>query len=76
MDAKDSTIFNRLAIEIAKLHAQPPSTEVLPSEAALTAGRDELVSELLSSGRGLEETIRHIQEHLVPAFNASSRSPT
>lgn len=75
LNAQDTETFNRLSAAIAQLHTQPPPTEVLPSDVALAHAREKLVSELPDSGKGLEETIRHIQEELAPAFNASSRSP-
>ncbi|KAF2870934.1 pyridoxal-dependent decarboxylase [Massariosphaeria phaeospora] len=65
----------RLAAAIASLHSEDAPNDVLPSELAVTHARAKLQQHLSSSGLGLEETLKHIREDLVPGFNASSRSP-
>jgi glutamate/tyrosine decarboxylase-like PLP-dependent enzyme len=49
---------------MSSLHKMPLSTQGIS-----------LQSKLSAEGLGLSETIRHLQEDLKPAFNASSRSP-
>ncbi|KAF1843857.1 PLP-dependent transferase [Cucurbitaria berberidis CBS 394.84] len=75
MEAQGHETFSKLSAAIAQLHtkAQPP--EVLPRSTALDNARSKLQPHLPSTGIGLEQTIRHLQEEIAPAFNASSRSP-
>ncbi|USP73153.1 hypothetical protein yc1106_00427 [Curvularia clavata] len=76
MEVQNQETFDRLAVEIARIHLQPPSGNVLPSETTLNSARSKLQACLPAKGVGLEQSIRHIREDLVPAFNASSRSST
>ncbi|KAF2685869.1 pyridoxal-dependent decarboxylase [Lentithecium fluviatile CBS 122367] len=71
----DSETIQRLAAAIAGVHSGPPPEDVLPSEQSLSHARQKLHQHLPASGLGLEETIRHLQEDLVPGFNGNSRSP-
>ncbi|KAF1837973.1 pyridoxal-dependent decarboxylase [Decorospora gaudefroyi] len=75
MKLENHEMFNKLSTAIAKLQCDPPPKDVLPSTASLENARSKLQSHLLTQGIGLEESIRHLQEDLAPAFNASSRSP-
>ncbi|KAI4662169.1 uncharacterized protein J4E79_004456 [Alternaria viburni] len=75
MEVPAHELFQRLSTSISKLHSGPPPENVLPSTNTLSAARSMLHSHLQSQGVGLEESIRHIQEDLAPAFNSSSRSP-
>lgn len=74
MRSESDTIAS-LAAAISRLHTQPPPATVLPSEEAVTHAREKLQQHLPSSGLGLEETIRHLQQDIVPGLNGSSRSP-
>jgi glutamate/tyrosine decarboxylase-like PLP-dependent enzyme len=74
MNVQDHEAFDKLSTAIAKLHSQPPPKDVLPSAAALSNARSKLQLHLPRQGVGLEESIRHLQEDLAPAFNGSSRS--
>jgi hypothetical protein len=60
---------------IAQLQLDPSPTHVLPDQSDIEHARKQLAHELTGNGLGLSETIRHLQEDLKPAFNASSRSP-
>lgn len=73
----DSTSQDRelLSAAIAQLQLEPPPKEVLPTQDAIKHARRQLASNLPEDGVGLPETIRHLQQDLKPAFNASSRSP-
>jgi len=71
----DYTALSKLAAAIARLHTEATPKQVLPSEASLAQAREKLQQHLPSSGQGLDETIRHLQEDIAPGFNASSRSP-
>ncbi|KAF2470451.1 pyridoxal-dependent decarboxylase [Lindgomyces ingoldianus] len=64
----------KLSAAIAGLHTEPPPEDVLPSEIALTHAREKLIQHLPTKGVGLEDTIKHLKEDIVPGFNASSRS--
>ncbi|XP_014553345.1 hypothetical protein COCVIDRAFT_29471 [Bipolaris victoriae FI3] len=75
MEVQSQETFNQLAVEIAKIHVQPPPEDVLPSGDTLSSARSKLQTHLPAKGVGLEESIRHLRQDLVPAFNASSRSP-
>jgi glutamate/tyrosine decarboxylase-like PLP-dependent enzyme len=75
MQTQDNDIFNKLSLEIAQLHTSPPPLSVLPPATLLSNARSKLHSTIPTTGVGLEETIRHLQSDLAPAFNASSRSP-
>lgn len=75
MEVPAHDLFQRLSTSISKLYLSPPPENVLPSTNTLSAARSMLHSHLQSQGVGLEESIRHIQEDLAPAFNSSSRSP-
>lgn len=75
MEIQSQEIFNQLAVEIAKIHVQPPHEDVLPSDDTLSSARSKLQTRLPTKGVGLGESIRHLRQDLVPAFNASSRSP-
>ncbi|RMZ70180.1 tyrosine decarboxylase [Pyrenophora seminiperda CCB06] len=74
MEAPDQSSFDQLATAIAGIHSQPPPGHVLPSAAALSSARSKLRLHLPAQGVGVGESIRHLQEDLAPAFNASSRS--
>lgn len=76
MEVRNQETFNQLAAEIARIHLQPPPEDVLPSETTLNIARFKLQASLPAKGVGFEQSIRHIREDLVPAFNASSRSST
>jgi glutamate/tyrosine decarboxylase-like PLP-dependent enzyme len=67
--------FTNLSAAIARLHTDPAPEHVLPSADALTHARESLVQHLPSKGKGLEETIRHLQEDIAPAFNGSGLTP-
>lgn len=75
MEVTDNELFQRLSAAIAKIHSGPPPADVLPSTTTLNDARSKLQPHLPSQGVGLEESIRHLQEDLAPAFNSSSRSP-
>ncbi|EUC46398.1 hypothetical protein COCMIDRAFT_93087 [Bipolaris oryzae ATCC 44560] len=75
MEVQSQEIFNQLAVEIAEIHVHPPPENVLPSGDTLSSARSKLQTHLPTKGVGLEESIRHLRQDLVPAFNASSRSP-
>ncbi|KAH7095031.1 pyridoxal phosphate-dependent transferase [Paraphoma chrysanthemicola] len=74
MNSPGSESQNLLSAAIEKLHATQSPQEVLPPLSVLEHARHRLVSKLPAEGHGLAETIRHLQEDLKPAFNASSRS--
>jgi glutamate/tyrosine decarboxylase-like PLP-dependent enzyme len=74
MDVPDRETLNSLSTAIANLHSQPSPKQVLPDPTTINHAHSKLVSRLPSDGLGLEETIRHLQDDLVPAFNGSSRS--
>jgi glutamate/tyrosine decarboxylase-like PLP-dependent enzyme len=74
MEIQNHEAFNKLSIAIARLHSQPPPHDVLPSASTLEAARSKLQAHLPTQGVGLEESIRHLQEDLAPAFNGSARS--
>ncbi|KAF2278523.1 pyridoxal-dependent decarboxylase [Westerdykella ornata] len=69
-----SDLLSRLSVAIANLHTQSPTEDVLPAEQALTLARQKLLKSLPVQGRGLERTIDHLQNDIVPGLNASSRS--
>ncbi|CAE7210474.1 hypothetical protein CFE70_009309 [Pyrenophora teres f. teres 0-1] len=75
MEAPNQASFDKLATAIASIHFQSPPEDVLPPAATLSSARSKLQVHLQAQGVGLEESIRHLQEDLAPAFNASSRSP-
>jgi glutamate/tyrosine decarboxylase-like PLP-dependent enzyme len=75
MEVTNNELFQRLYAAIAKIHSDPLPADVLPSTTILNDARSKLQSHLLSQGVGLEESIRHLQEEIAPAFNSSSRSP-
>ncbi|KAJ4365681.1 hypothetical protein N0V83_008301 [Neocucurbitaria cava] len=75
MDVQSNEAFSKLSIEIARLHSNPQPPTVLPLATAIDHARSKLHSQLSNTGIGVEQTIKHIQEELAPAFNASSRSP-
>jgi glutamate/tyrosine decarboxylase-like PLP-dependent enzyme len=75
MDTARSESHQLLSTAIAQLQSEPPPNHVLPPQDALEHARRQLATELSADGIGLAETIRHLQEDLKPAFNASSRSP-
>jgi glutamate/tyrosine decarboxylase-like PLP-dependent enzyme len=67
--------FSKLSTAISDIASQPIPSGVLPPNEVLTHARESLQKHLPSSGLGLEETIRHLQEDIAPGLNASSRSP-
>jgi glutamate/tyrosine decarboxylase-like PLP-dependent enzyme len=75
MYPSDSNTHGLLSTAIAKLQSEPPPNRVLPPQAAIQQARKLLAPHLPADGIGLAETIKHLQEDLAPAFNASSRSP-
>ncbi|KAL6709459.1 hypothetical protein ACN47E_001394 [Coniothyrium glycines] len=75
MQTQSQDVFEHLAHEIANLHTSSPPETVLPPATILETARWKLHSSLPPVGLGLEETIRHLQNDLSPAFNAASRSP-
>ena len=75
MEAPNHSSFDKLATAIASIHFQTPPGDVLPSATTLSNARSKLQLHLPDHGVGLEESIRHLQEDLAPALNASSRSP-
>jgi glutamate/tyrosine decarboxylase-like PLP-dependent enzyme len=75
MDSAGSETHRLLSTAIAQLQSEPPPNQVLPNQDALEHARMQLAVGLSADGIGLAETIRHLQEDLQPAFNASSRSP-
>jgi glutamate/tyrosine decarboxylase-like PLP-dependent enzyme len=75
MDSSASETRDLLSTAIAKLHSEPPPTNVLPASETIEQARNKLATKLPADGIGLSETIRHLQEDLGPAFNGSSRSP-
>ncbi|CAO2656292.1 Nn.00g050950.m01.CDS01 [Neocucurbitaria sp. VM-36] len=75
MNIQGDETFSKLFTEIAKLHSKTQPPEVLPLSTAIDSARSKLLSHLSNTGIGVEQTIRHIQEEIAPAFNASSRSP-
>jgi glutamate/tyrosine decarboxylase-like PLP-dependent enzyme len=74
MDSTDSETQKILSTAIANLRLEPP-TNVLPTSDVIQHARNQLATKLPADGVGLSETVRHLQEDLAPAFNASSRSP-
>lgn len=74
MMSREYKEINELSAEITKLHDSPVPSTVLPSSTALESARSRLHCTLPTTGAGFQETIRHLQEDLSPAFNASSRS--
>ncbi|KAF1946675.1 pyridoxal-dependent decarboxylase [Clathrospora elynae] len=75
MEVQSHEAFNELATAIARLHSEPSPKDVLPCTATINHARSKLQAHLPTQGLGLDESIRHLQEDLAPAFNASSRSP-
>lgn len=75
MDIPNADALHRLSIAVADLHCQPIPNEVLPNPTAIDLARSKLAPHLPSTGIGLQEVITHLQQDLVPGFNASSRSP-
>jgi glutamate/tyrosine decarboxylase-like PLP-dependent enzyme len=63
-----------LSASIAELHSAPLPQDALPSEDALTHARATLLQHLPTAGVGLEATIKHLREDIVPGFSSSSRS--
>jgi glutamate/tyrosine decarboxylase-like PLP-dependent enzyme len=74
MEVQNHEALDKLSTAIAKLHSAPPPHNVLPSPSTLEMARSRLQAHLPIQGVGLEESIRHLQEDLAPAFNGSSRS--
>lgn len=74
MDASDST-FDMVSTAVARLQLEPRSSQVLPSPDTIEHARTQLASKLPAQGLGLQETIKHLEKDLGPAFSASSRSP-
>ncbi|KAF2018403.1 pyridoxal-dependent decarboxylase [Aaosphaeria arxii CBS 175.79] len=64
----------RLAAAIAEIQAETPPENALPSEDVVTRARETLIPTLPTEGLGLEATIRHLRQEIVPGFNGSSRS--
>jgi glutamate/tyrosine decarboxylase-like PLP-dependent enzyme len=75
MEAPSQELIERLSTAISKLHSDSTPEDVLPSTTVLNGARSKLQAHLQNQGVGLEESIRHIQEDLAPAFNSASRSP-
>lgn len=75
METPNTEAQASLSSAIANLQLNDPPSEVLPPTKALDHARNKLASKLPLHGKGLEETIRHLQDDLTPAFNESSRSP-
>jgi glutamate/tyrosine decarboxylase-like PLP-dependent enzyme len=75
METPDPNAQAILSKAIVDLQSRSPPTNVLPTAAALENARSKLAAKLSSDGIGLQQTIRHLQEDLSPAFNESSRSP-
>ncbi|KAH3971039.1 hypothetical protein HBH70_239920 [Parastagonospora nodorum] len=75
MESARSEYQELLRSAIAGLQLEPSPTHVLPNQKAVEHARKTLANQLREDGLGLSETIRHLQEDLRPAFNASSRSP-
>ena len=75
MDDLEANTFSQLSASITSLHTTPWPSEVLPSRDTLALAREKLIASLPSEGKGLEETICHLQEDVSPGFNSSSRSP-
>lgn len=71
----DVETVSKLSKAIADLVEQPVPQTVLPADEILEHARESIVKHLPSTGLGLEETVRHIQQDIAPGFNASSRSP-
>ncbi|KAF2121811.1 pyridoxal-dependent decarboxylase [Lophiotrema nucula] len=67
-------LIAKLSAKIATIHTSPPPENALPSEDALSNARSKLQRHLPSSGLGLEETVRHLRQDIIPGLNASSRS--
>jgi glutamate/tyrosine decarboxylase-like PLP-dependent enzyme len=75
MNISDSNTQEVLSAALKQLQSESSPHDVLPLPAVIEHARSQLVSVLPADGLGLAETIRHLQEDLKPAFNASSRSP-
>jgi glutamate/tyrosine decarboxylase-like PLP-dependent enzyme len=75
MESAGSDIHQLLSTAIAKLQSEPSPTHILPTPDVIEHARTQLATTILADGIGLAETIKHLQEDLAPAFNASSRSP-
>ncbi|KAF2786952.1 PLP-dependent transferase [Melanomma pulvis-pyrius CBS 109.77] len=71
---QSSELIASLSTSIAELHGAPQPENALPSEEALTHARGALLQHLPSAGVGLEATLKHLREDIVPGFSASSRS--
>lgn len=71
----NAEIISRLSAAIANIHKEPVPQTVLPADEALTHARKSIHQHLPSTGLGLEETIRHLQQDIAPGLNAASRSP-
>jgi glutamate/tyrosine decarboxylase-like PLP-dependent enzyme len=75
MDFEDPKTNDLLIKAVAKLQSGPPPDRVLPAQDTIEHARKQLAQKLSADGIGLAETIKHLQDDLGPAFNASSRSP-
>ena len=75
METQGHEMLDKLSAAIAKLHSDAPPPAVLPLSTAIDKARSKLQPHLTSRGIGLEQTIRHLQEEIAPALNASSCSP-
>ncbi|PSN62621.1 PLP-dependent transferase [Corynespora cassiicola Philippines] len=64
-----------LSVELAAHHSRPLPDYVLPPQEVLSHARENLIQHLPTTGKGLEATIKHLNEEIVPGFNLSSRSP-
>jgi glutamate/tyrosine decarboxylase-like PLP-dependent enzyme len=74
MDRPSSDTIHQISAAITGLHSEAQPKEVLPDPAAIDLARSKLASHLPSTGIGLRRIIKHLQDDLVPGFNASSRS--
>jgi glutamate/tyrosine decarboxylase-like PLP-dependent enzyme len=74
MDLSNST-FEVVKTAVIRLHSEPRSSQVLPTSDTIEHARTQLASKLPSEGLGLQKIVKHLEEDLAPAFNASSHSP-
>lgn len=74
MDVTEKNPVDSFFASLARLQLGPRPIRILPALTELTNARNKLISNLPPVGIGLEKTIEHLQDDLVPAFNESSRS--
>ncbi|KAH7138181.1 pyridoxal-dependent decarboxylase [Dendryphion nanum] len=70
----DTDTFAKLSAALSELNTEAPPENALPAEDALGHAQNKLVKQLPQVGLGLDATITHIREDIVPGLNGSSRS--